>query len=164
MEIDIRPATPADLPAILDIINHSILTSTANYRYEPETLHDRETWFWDHQETGMPVIVATGEGRTIGFGAYGKFRDKVGYRFTVEHSVYIAEEFRGMGVGRQLLAELIRLAKSHGMHTMIAGIDTENQDSIEFHRKFGFVEVAHFKEIGFKFGRWLDVVFMQLFL
>jgi phosphinothricin acetyltransferase len=164
MNIQIRPATTADLPAILEMVNHSILTSTANYHYDPETLEQREAWFSDHQKKEMPVVVAVYAGNTIGFGAYGQFREKIGYRFTVEHSVYVAEGFHGRGVGSQLLAKLIESAKAQGIHSMIAGIDADNTGSIEFHRKFGFETVAHFREIGFKFGRWLDVVFMQLFL
>ena len=162
--ITLRPATVADLPAILDIVNNIILTSTANYNYEPETLPEREAWLVSKQQSGMPVIAADDNGVCVGFGTYGQFRDKIGYRFTVEHSVYVAGSHRGQGVGNQLLTELIRLAKAQGMHSMIAGIDTQNEGSIVFHEKFGFEKVAHFREIGYKFDQWLDVVFLQLML
>lgn len=162
--ITLRPATAADLPAILEIVNNIILTSTANYHYEPETLSEREAWLIAKQQHDWPVIAAVDNGACVGFGTYGPFREKTGYRFTVEHSVYVAESHRGRGVGKLLLTELIHLAKAQNMHTMIAGVDNENQDSIDFHEKFGFEKVAHFREIGYKFDRWLDVVFLQLML
>lgn len=164
MNIRIRPALENDLPVILDIVNEVIRTSTANYNYDPETLEERRDWLQKKQQSGMPVIVAETDGQTIGFGTYGQFRDRTGYRFTVEHSVYIATPFRSKGVGKRLLETLIQLAKTQGMHIMVAGIDAENTESIAFHRKYGFEPVGHFREIGFKFDRWLDVVFLQLFL
>ena len=100
----------------------------------------------------------------IGFGTYGTFREKIGYQYTVEHSVYVAEAFIGKGIGTLLLTELIQLAKSQGYHTMIGAIDADNGDSIAFHKKFGFVECGIIKEAAFKFNRWLDLLFMQLIL
>ena len=164
MSVTLRPAAGADLPAILDIVNKVILTSTANYNYDPETPEERARWMADKAAAGMPIVVAEYEGRCIGFGTYGRFRDKIGYQYTVEHFVYVAEGFRKQGVGKLLLSELIRLARAQGIHVMIAGIDADNTDSIAFHRPFGFEQVAHFKEIGFKFGRRLDLVFMQMVL
>ena len=164
MNVHIRHALESDLRPILDIVNEVIRTSTANYNYDPETLDERLEWLQKKQQSGMPVIVAELDGQTIGFGTYGQFRDRTGYRFTVEHSVYIAAPFRSKGVGKRLLETLIQLAKAQEMHVMVAGIDAENTESIAFHRKYGFVEVGHFREIGFKFDRWLDVVFLQLFL
>lgn len=162
MSIKIRVAKSEDLPAILQIVNHIILTTTTHYRYEPETAFERQEWFRKKQAAGMPVIVAEKAGEAIGFGTYGLFRDRMGYRFSVEHSVYVHRDHQKVGVGRKILSELIRLAKIQGMHTMIAGVDTQNQGSIEFHRKMGFVQVGHFREIGYKFDQWLDVVFLQL--
>jgi L-amino acid N-acyltransferase YncA len=112
----------------------------------------------------LPVIVAETENGTIGYATYGTFRHKIGYRFTVEHSVYVAEEFLGKGVGKLLLAELIQLAKKQKYHTMIGVIDSENKGSIAFHKKYGFETVGVIKESGYKFDRWLSSVFMQLIL
>jgi phosphinothricin acetyltransferase len=162
--IRIRPAATADLPAILDIVNHIILTTTTNYSYEPETLQDRQQWLNTQQAGNWPVIVAESQGQVIGYGNYGPFRNKIGYRFTVEHSVYVHRDFHQRGIGRLLLEELIRLARAQGLHLMIAGIDTGNPGSFAFHQKMGFEQVAHFREVGYKFDRWLDLIFMQLIL
>lgn len=164
MSMQIRPADAADLPAILEIVNHIILTTTTNYSYEPETLADRQAWFRTKQAAGMPVLVAESGGQCIGFGTYGPFRDKIGYRYTVEHSVYVQESYQKMGVGRQLLEALIVRARGQGMHIMIAGIDTQNRASFAFHERMGFTQVAHFREVGYKFDQWLDLIFMQLYL
>lgn len=160
----IRPATASDLPAILGIANYIILNTTTNYNYDPETLGEREQWFRQKEAQGLPVIVAEIAGQTVGFSTYGSFRDRIGYRFTVEHSVYIHQDYHRLGIGRRLLERLIELAQEQGFHTMIAGIDTQNQGSVEFHRRMGFEQVAHFREVGFKFDQWLDLIFMQLWL
>lgn len=157
-------ATISHLPAILDIVNHNILHSTALYEYHVKPFDYIETWFADKQTAGWPVIVAIEDGNVIGYGTYGPFRFKDGYKFTVEHSVYVAEGHSGKGIGGQLLAELIRLAKESGYHTMIGGIDAGNAGSIAFHKKYGFTEAGLLKETGFKFGRWLDLLFMQKML
>ncbi|PHN04740.1 GNAT family N-acetyltransferase [Flavilitoribacter nigricans] len=164
MHLNIRPAGPDDLPAILDIVNHIILTTTTNYSYEPESLADRQAWLTRQQAADMPVIVAERDGILVGFGSYGPFRNKIGYRFTVEHSVYVHRDHHHLGIGQKLLEELIRLARAQGMHIMIAGVDTQNQGSFLFHQKMGFEPVAHFREVGFKFGQWLDLMFLQLYL
>lgn len=112
----------------------------------------------------MPVIIAVDEDKILGFATYGIFRPKIAYRFSVEHSIYLTPDARGKGVGTRLLQELIQIAKTGGYHTMIAGVDTSNAVSYAFHKNLGFVEVARFKEVGFKFDKWLDLVFMQLML
>ena len=162
--MQIRAATDSDVPAILDIINDEIANSTAIYDYEPRTLQMQMDWFRLKQEENMPVIVAVDQEKVLGFATYGIFRPKVAYRFSVEHSIYLASDARSRGIGTDLLLELINIAKKAGCHIMIAGIDTSNQISYDFHKRMGFVEVARFKEIGYKFDRWLDLVFMQLFL
>lgn len=160
----IRLATSKDLPAILEIVNYSILHTTANYNYEPQTLDVQQKWFDDKLANGFPVIVAEQNGVVCGFGAFGTFREKIGYQFTVEHSVYVTEDKIGTGIGRLLLEALIEIARRDGYHTMIGGIDASNQSSIDFHKKFGFTECGIIKEAGFKFGKWLDLLFMQLIL
>ena len=111
MEIKIRPAVFTDLDTILEIINHQILHSTSIYDYEPRDFETHKLWFEEKLAQDLPVIVAETENGVIGYATYGTFRHKIGYRFTVEHSVYVAEEFLGKGVGKLLLAELIQLAK-----------------------------------------------------
>jgi len=162
--ISIRSANQDDIPGILAIVNYNILHSTAVYDYDPKELQEMQNWFEEKQQAGWPVIVATESGNVVGYGTYGTFRYKQGYRFTVEHSVYVADRHAGKGIGKQLLSELIATAKAAGYHTMIGGIDAENTGSIAFHKKFGFKEAGTIKEAGFKFGRWLDVTFMQLML
>lgn len=164
MRITLRPATPADLPAILAIYNDAVLHTTASYDLEPSTLAQRAAWLDERTRQGFPVIVADEGGEVVGFGSYGTFRDKPGYRHTVEHSVYVAPGRRGRGIGRALLAELIALARAQGKHAMVGGVDAENTGSLQFHLALGFVEVARFREVGYKFGRWLDIIFVELIL
>ena len=164
MDLIIRSAAPKDLPFLLDIINHAILNTTAIYDYEPRTLDHQKAWFDQMINDGMPVIVAEIDGVVIGYGSYNIFKPKIGYRFSVEHSIYLDEKSRGMGVGGKLLGSLIQRARESGIHTMIGVIDAANRGSIEFHKKYGFVEKGYLKEVGFKFDQWLDVVFMQLLL
>ena len=164
MEVIIRNATIEDVPKILEIVNHAILYTTSNYLYDVQTLENQLQWFEDKKSKEFPIIVADYNGTAIGFGTYGTFREKIGYQFTVEHSVFVAPEFIGKGIGKQLLLALIVLAKDEGYHTMIGGIDAANTGSIAFHKKFGFVDAGVIKEVGFKFGKWLDLQFMQLIL
>ncbi|RZJ71022.1 GNAT family N-acetyltransferase [Flavobacterium sp.] len=160
----IREATLNDVQGVLDIVNHAIAHTTANYNYDPQTIEAQLQWFGEKQQKTFPVFVADHDGKVVGFSTYGTFREKTGYRFTVEHSVYVADGFSGKGIGRKLLETLIAKAKEQGFHTMIGGIDASNEDSIAFHRKFGFVECGVIRESAFKFDRWLDLLFMQLLL
>ena len=164
MQTNIRPAEAKDLPAILEIVNYNILNSTAVYDYDPKSLADMEAWFSERQQDGFKVIVAEYNDTVAGYAAYGIFKPKKGYQFTVEHSVYVSENFQGKGIGKLLMSELITLAKAEGIHSMIGVIDADNASSIAFHKQFGFKETGFLKEAGFKFGRWLDVTFMQLIL
>ena len=161
---NIRVATELDIPAILEITNYEILNSTVLYEYEARSLDTQLQWFNDKMANGWPVLVAELNGAVVGFGTFGKFRERIAYRFSVEHSVYVHKDHRGKAIGNALMVELIRLAKAQGYHTMIAGIDSTNMGSVEFHRKFGFEVIGTFKEVGFKFDKWLNVVFMQLIL
>jgi len=162
--ITLRDALESDLPAILEIYNDIILTTTAIYSEEPHTLQMRLDWFNERKQAGFPVIVAEQNGVLVGFATYGKFRVWPCYRFTVEHSLYVHNDSRGQGISKILLQEIISLAKSAGMHAVIAGVDSENDISLQLHFKFGFTQVARFKEVGFKFGRWLDLIFLELML
>jgi L-amino acid N-acyltransferase len=161
----VRAATSADLPAILDIYNEAVRNTTATYDYEPHTLDDRRAWYEDHRANGYPVFVAVDDrGRVVGWSALNQYRARKGYRFTTENSVYVAADQRGRGIGRQLLAPLIDAARQGGFHAILAGIDASNEASLRLHTAFGFREVARLKEVGFKFDRWLDVVYLELLL
>lgn len=164
MEIKIRPYQTSDTKAILEIINHMILTSTALYDYKPRTLANQKVIFEDKLAKGFPVIVATVEDEVVGFGYYGEFRFREAYKFTVEHSVYARKDFIGKGVGKLIMKHLIDLAREQQLHTMVAVIDAENESSVEFHEKLGFEIVGVIKESGFKFDRWLHSVIMQKML
>ena len=164
MSATIRNATIEDMSSVLEIVNHEILYSTSIWDYDIRNLEQQVAILKDKKEHHFPFIVAEKEDKIVGFATYGSFRFKVGYRFTVEHSVYVHKDFHGNGIGKLLLLELISLAKAKKLHTMIGVIDSENQSSITFHEKFGFKTVGIIKETGYKFDRWLDSVFMQLLL
>lgn len=158
----IRPATHADLPGVLEIYNDAVLKTTASYDYEPRTLEHRTQWFEERQRDGYPIFVAAdASGAVVGWSALNPYHARIGYRFTAENSVYVAESVRGQGIGKLLLDPLIDAARTRGLHAIIAVIDAENEASIRLHAKFGFEKVGYFKEVGFKFGRWLDVVYME---
>lgn len=164
MALILRPAIKKDLEKILEIVNHSILHTTANYSYDIQTIEVQTKWFEDKKTKNLPIVVAELDNEVVGFGSYGQFREKIGYQYTVEHSVYVVDNVVGKGVGSKLLTELIRLAKEQGFHVMIGAIDADNAGSIAFHEKFGFVSTGTIREVGYKFDHWLDLVFMQLIL
>ena len=162
--IIVREASEADLPVLLTIYNEVILNTTAVYTYEPQTMEARAAWYMDKIAARYPVFVAEGDGRVVGFSSYGPFRAWPAYKYTIENSVYVSEDQRGKGIGRMLIKPLIDSARVQGFHAVIAGIDASNAASIRLHASFGFQEVAHFKQVGYKFGRWLDLKFMELLL
>jgi L-amino acid N-acyltransferase YncA len=161
----IRPAARDDLPQILEIYNEAVANTTASYDYEPRTLEHRTRWFEDHLKHDYPVVVAVSQqdpSRVLGWGSLSRFHDRAGYRFTAEDSIYIASQARGQGIGKQLLAPLIEGAHRRSFHAILAVIDASNEPSVRLHASFGFQKVAHLREVGYKFGRWLDVVYMEL--
>ena len=160
--IIIRVATHADIPQMLEIYNDVILNTTAVYNYDPHTLQMRTEWFETKQQQGFPVFVAEENNVILGFSTIGPFRAWQAYKFTVENSVYVKADCRGKGVGKLLMPPLIDAAKKLGLHAIVAGIDATNEVSIALHKQFGFTEVAHFKEVGYKFDRWLDLKFLEL--
>lgn len=159
-----RYAKDTDIPQLLEIYNDIILTTTAVFEYRPHTLDMREQWFETKKEQGFPVIVAEEENEIVGFSSFGPFRNWAAYKYSVENSVYVSKQRRGRGIGKLLLAPLIGEAKQLRMHTIIASIEATNETSLRLHKSLGFEEVAHFKQVGFKFGRWLDLKFLQLIL
>ena len=160
----IRDYQTKDAAAILEIINYNILNATSLYDYDIRTLDQQKAILEEKIKKNFPVIVAEIDGKCVGFGMYSEFRFRQAYQFTVEHSVYVSNDFNGQGIGKLLLQSLIANAKKQKFHTMIGVIDSENQSSIEFHKKFGFEVVGTIKESGFKFDRWLHSVFVQLIL
>jgi L-amino acid N-acyltransferase YncA len=162
MHID--DATEADLPAILAIHNEVIANSTAIYTEVPATLEDRTAWRATRVAQGYPVLVAREAGEVLGFASFGGFRAALGYAATVEHSVHVRADARRCGVGRALLSALPDRARAAGKHVLIGGIDADNEGSLALHASLGFEKVAHFRQVGRKFGRWLDLVFVQLIL
>jgi len=162
-DVTLRLATVADLEAINAIYNHYVLKSTCTYQTEPETIADRRAWF-DRHGPRHPVVVAQQAGEVVGWGSLSPFHARAAYRHTVENSVYVRHDVLGRGIGSVILTDLIRRAREIGHHTIVAGIDAEQVASIAFHAKQGFVQVGRLKQVGFKFGRWLDVLYMQLIL
>ena len=160
----IRPATNTDVPAILDIYNEAVLNTTASYDYEPSTLEVRAAWFAAHAKAHLPVFVAEEAGRVVGWSSLSEFRSRIGYRYTVEDSVYVAPDSRGCGIGKQLLAPLIDAGRAQGFRAVLAVIDAENDASIRLHTRFGFEQVGLLKQVGYKFDRWLDTVYLELLL
>jgi L-amino acid N-acyltransferase len=160
----IRDARELDLAAMLAIHNDAVLTTTAVYDYQPRSSEQQVAWFKAKQEHGLPVLVAEDHSAVVGFASYGPFRPWPAYLHSVENSLYVTPEQRGRGIGSALLPALIQRAAERGLHTMIAGIDATNEASLRLHAKFGFERVAQFREVGWKFERWLDLAFLQLML
>ena len=159
--MQLRDAEPGDLPAILAIYNEVILNSTAVYAENIVDLADRQTWFDARRRAGFPVLVAAAEGEVLGFGSFGDWRPWPCYAATVEHSVHVRADRRGQGNGRAIVAALIELAAAAGKHVILGGIDADNAASIDLHRSLGFEQAARHREVGRKFGRWLDLVIME---
>jgi L-amino acid N-acyltransferase YncA len=152
-------------PAILEILNDAIASSTALYDYRPRELSSMSGWFAAKQAGQFPVWGAVDDaGRLLGFASYGTFRAWPAYKYSVEHSVYVARAMRGQGIGQALMQKLVQSASEQQLHAMIGGIDAANAQSVRFHEKLGFVHAGTIKEAGFKFGRWLDLAFYQLLL
>lgn len=151
--------------AILDIFNDAILTSTALYDYKPRAPDSMIAWFEAKRVGGFPVIgIEDDAGALLGFGSYGTFRAWPAYKYSVEHSVYVHRDHRGKGLGRVLVQALIAAARDNDKHAVIGGIDASNAGSIALHEQLGFRHVGTLPQVGFKFGRWLDLAFYQLLL
>ncbi|MGA2835086.1 MAG: N-acetyltransferase family protein [Acidimicrobiales bacterium] len=157
----VRPATADDAPAIASLLNAFLATTTTEWTETPQTVDTVLVWLDEHET----VLVADERGEVVGVAAFGWFRDAMrrpGYRFTVEHTVHVREDRWGTGVGRDLMNALLGAARQSGKHAMVAAIDSANEPSIRFHERLGFVEVGRMPEVGAKFGRWLDLVLLQL--
>ena len=164
MSLLIRDAVHGDLPAICDIYNDAVLNSTAIWNDQPVDLGNRQAWFSARLAQFYPILVAVDAEQVVGYASFGDWRPFEGFRHTVEHSVYIHPEQRGKKLGPQLLAELIKRARACDKHVMVAAIEGANAASIHVHRQLGFVTSGRMPQVGIKFGRWLDLTFMQLML
>jgi L-amino acid N-acyltransferase YncA len=162
--MELREAVDSDIAGIVEIYNEVIANSTAIYTETPVTLDFGSALLKTRREQSYPVIVAVSGGEVLGFTSFGDFRAWPCYRYTVEHAVHIRVDQRGRGLGRQLLETLIPRAIALEKHVLIAGIDASNAISIKLHQRLGFEAVAHLREVGRKFDRWLDLVFMQRIL
>ncbi|SMF44605.1 GNAT family N-acetyltransferase [Pseudogulbenkiania subflava] len=151
--------------AILDIFNDAIVNSTALYDYKPRPAESMVSWFETKRKGGFPVIGIEGsDGQLLAFGSYGTFRAWPAFKYSVEHSVYVHKDYRGQGLGNTVMKALIAAARQNDVHAMMGGIDASNAGSIALHERLGFKHVATLPEVGFKFGRWLDLAFYQLLL
>ncbi|HSX69297.1 MAG TPA: GNAT family N-acetyltransferase [Pseudomonas sp.] len=163
--MNIRDAGEADLPAILAIYNDAVANTTAIWNETLVDLADRQAWLNQRRAAGFPVLVAEdADGGVLGYASYGTWRGIEGFRHTVEHSVYVSGDQRGRGLGIALMRALIERARAAGLHVMVAAIETENAASIGLHRRLGFEITGQMPQVGRKFGRWLDLTFMQLLL
>lgn len=150
---------------ILGILNEAILHSTAIYDYKPRDPGSMVAWFENKKKGNFPVLGIVAEnGELLAFGSYGTFRAWPAYKYTVEHSVYVASPHRGKGLGKRLLQEVIHSAGEQQYHVLIGGIDSQNAVSIQLHRRLGFQHAGTIQQAGFKFGKWLDLDFYQLIL
>lgn len=159
----IRDATINDVSGIMLIYNDAVQNTTAIWNDTLVDEENRRMWLIDRQDKGYPVLVVVDESDTVfGYASFGDWRAFDGYRYTVEHSVYVRRDRRGAGLGQLLMIELIERARKLNKHVMIAAIEAENQESIALHTKLGFIQTGLMCEVGTKFGRWLDLAYMQL--
>jgi L-amino acid N-acyltransferase YncA len=159
--VQVGDAREDDLEGLVAIYNDVLATSTAIFSHVPVTLEERSEWWRARASRGYPVLVARDARGVLGYASFGDFRASPGYRFTVEHSVHVRLGCRGRGVGTVLLSELLARAAALGKHVMIGGVDADNSASIRFHERLGFEQVGRLREVGYKFERWLDLVFLQ---
>jgi L-amino acid N-acyltransferase len=161
----IKPCTVSQLPEILDILNEAIIHTTAIYDYKPRDMDYMHAWFAEKQSGNYPVLgIFDHKDALLGFVTYGAFRNRPAYKYSVEHSLYVRSDFRGKGLGRLLLKEIVREARNRQYHVLVGGIDASNTISIRLHESEGFVRCGIIREAGYKFGRWLDLAFYQLIL
>jgi len=163
MNVRVRLATVDDLEAISDIYNYYVLNSTCTYQLETEALEDRRRWF-NVRTSVHPVVVAESDGKIVGWGSLSPWNPRAGYAKTVEFSVYVRHDCHRMGLGRLIVVDLIDRAKKLGHHVVLGGASADQTASIALQESLGFERVARLKQVGRKFGRWLDVVYMQLVL
>lgn len=161
--IIVRDATAQDAQALAEIYNYAVQHTTAIWNETCVDVQNRAQWISERQKAGFPVLVAcAAQGVVVGYASYGPWRLFEGYRYTVEHSVYVRADCQKRGIGRVLMQALIERAKAAGLHVMVAGIEAENAPSCRLHTQLGFVQAGTMRQVGTKFGRWLDLSFMTL--
>lgn len=158
----IREATEKDIKDILEIYNHAIINTTAVYTYKSQTLEEKMQWYEEKKKSGCPLFVYEEDNKVAGFATFGSFRDWPAYKYSIEHSVYVNNEYRRKGIATQLMKKLIDAANEMGYKTMVAGIDADNEESIKLHEKLGFTHCGTVTKVGYKFGRWLNLAFYQI--
>ena len=160
--MELRPAQPADLPAIQSIYAHHVLHGLASFEEEPPSVQELERRYRDVISRGLPYLVAEYGLDVAGYGYCSPYRLRSAYRYALEDSIYIRHDMTGRGIGRRLLEELIRRCEGLGYRQIIAVIgDSGNTASIGVHAACGFLRVGTLRSVGFKFGRWVDSVYMQ---
>ena len=164
MPMKIRAATLQDLPFIVSLYNENIIYATSNFRHSPVTLAERKAWLEEKEKKKFPVLVVENEGILWGFASLEFFRFAEGYRYTLEHSIYVAKKHRRKGVATALVKGLICKAKELEVHSIVAGIDDSNQASHLLHQSLGFKKCGTLPEVGRKFQKWLDLTFYVLIL
>ncbi|MCM5678073.1 arsenic resistance N-acetyltransferase ArsN2 [Schlegelella sp. S2-27] len=163
--VTVRPARETDMPAVLDIYNHEVRTSTATYQYAERRLEEQvEQWALKQRDGHGFFVGVSKQGRVIGYSSYGLFRPREGWRFACEHSVYLHADWRGRGVGKLLMPPVMAHARKRGFHTMVGVVDAANAASVRLHEAMGFKVAGVVREGGYKFDRWLDVAFVQAML
>ena len=158
----IREATKYDLGDILEIYNDAILNTTAVYDYQAHTLEDRVFWYENKRQAGYPILVFEKDAKVVAYATFGPFRAWPAYKYTIEHSVYVHQDYCGTGIATQMMQEIIKIATGREYATLVAGIDAANESSIKLHKKLGFEFSGTIKKAGFKFNQWLDLAFYQL--
>lgn len=163
--IQIRDVRPGDAEAIRAIYNDAVINTTAVFDYAAREPQAQRDWLKMKADQNLPVLVAEDTaGRVLGYCSYGPFRPWPAYLYTVENAIYVAPEARGQGIGKRLLPPLLEIAKARGLRTMIAGITADNAASLRLHETLGYVRAGLIREAGWKFERWLDLVFLQRML
>jgi len=158
----IRQATEKDLEDILEIYNEAILNTTAVYAYKAHTINERKQWYDKKMQEGYPILVFEENDKVMGFATFGPFRAWPAYKYTIEHSIYVHDQYRNKGIGTALVKEIIRISNEREFATIVAGIDEANEMSIKMHKKLGFKYSGTIHKAGFKFGKWLNLAFYQL--
>ena len=160
--MNLREATEADLPELRDIYNHALLHTTAIWNDDVVDVENRRAWFQARATQGYPILVAEIDGRVAGYASFGDFRVQDGFRATVENSIYVIPEAQGKGVARALMAALVDRARACGKHVVIAAVHDDNTASMQLHQALGFRTTGVLHEAGQKFGKWVNLVFLEL--
>jgi L-amino acid N-acyltransferase len=161
--VNLRLARPEDAQATCEIYNTEVTGSTVTFDLVPRSIEDQVAWL-DQRSGAMAVVVAEIDGQVVGFASLSPYRDRPAYATTVEDSVYVHADFRGQGIARALVAEVLDIASTRGFHAVMARIVGGHDASISLHSSLGFEIVGTEREVGRKFGKWLDVVIMQRML